>query len=68
MQSSDEESGMSESMEEESISQIDDDDNISSDSNGADIADRGGITNSSYVEEDMVDGLHAEESDDYESD
>ena len=38
IKSSDEESGMYEYMEEESIIQIDGDDNISSDSNGADSA------------------------------
>ena len=59
---------MSKSMEEESISEVDDYDDISSDSNGAHSVDRGGITNSSDVEEDMVNGLHAEDSADDESD
>ena len=53
---------MSKSMEEESISEVDDYDDISSDSNGADSVDSGDITNSSDVEEDMVNGLNAEES------
>ena len=53
---------MSKSMEEESISEVDDHDDISSDSNGADSVYSGDITNSSDVEEDMVNGLNAEES------
>ena len=53
---------MSESTEEESISEVDDDDAISSDSNSADSVDSGAITNSYDVEEDMVYGLHAKDS------
>ena len=66
MESSDEESGIYEYIEEESISEVDDDDKIYSDSNGEDSVDSGDITNSSYVEEDMMDGLHAEDSADNE--
>ena len=62
MDSSNEESGMSKYTEEEISCEVDDYDNISSDSNGADSVDSGDITNSSDVEEDMVNGLNAEES------
>ena len=58
---------MSEYMEKEISSKVDDDDNISSDSNGADSVDSGDITNSSDVEEYTVDRLHAEDSAENES-
>ena len=51
MEISDEESGMSVSTEEEIRSEVDDDYEISSDSNGADSVDSGDITNISSVEE-----------------
>ena len=68
MESSDKESGMSESMEEESRSEVDDYAEISIDSNGAYSVDSGDIINISNVEEDMVDVLHAEDSDDNDYD
>ena len=49
MESSDEESGMYKSMEEESRSEVDDNDDISSDSNHADSVEIGDITNISLM-------------------
>ena len=67
MDSSNEESGMSKYTEEEISCEVDDYDNISSDSNGADSVDSGDITNSSDVEEYTLDRLHAEDSAENES-